>query len=132
MTTLDAPVFLSKRTLLAELAMLREENSRLMAENDHLRFSFSETLAPNDDCVPFPDVRMRKSGRRLINLIHRKAPKTVTRGEMYTALTWDRPLKNPEPQIVPVQLYYAKMALAAAGIPWPIECVRGVGYRWIA
>jgi DNA-binding response OmpR family regulator len=99
---------------------------------EHLKHMIAELTAPAEDCVPFPGARLRPSAKRMLNLLHTRRPGLVPYSALYAAVTWDRIGKEPDTTIVPVQLCYAKRDLAAAGIPWPIENIHGVGYRWVA
>jgi DNA-binding response OmpR family regulator len=99
---------------------------------EHLKFMIAEMTGSAEECVPFPGVHTTTQRVRLLNLLYRRKGHTVPHLALYAALTWDRLDAEPRHDIVRVQLCLAKRDLAAAGIPWPIECVWGVGYRWVA
>jgi DNA-binding winged helix-turn-helix (wHTH) protein len=104
----------------------------LSEQVEHLKFMLAEMLEPADECAAFPGVTLRQSSARLLNLLYRRAPKTVPHSAIYAALTWDRIGREPSDDIVKQQAHYTRVQLRAAGIPIPFEAVLRFGYRWIS
>ena len=102
---------------------------------EYLEEVIRELIAPDPEWLDINaelGVRLLEAEAKALCFIKKHSPQIATYDKLMNALFWDRPDCDwPEPKIIKVFISNAKKKIEAAGLPWQIENVWGVGYRYI-